>query len=111
MPSRYRSWAVVNQTGLTCVGTPVDVSVPETHPPSSRDESVLVDEAAQNVGSSELFGVDVADRAANHLGIGWWALADRRWSGRSTRKTRRGDSHGVDTPLSRRSAYALRASS
>jgi len=50
--------------------------VPKTHPPSSRDESVLVDEAAQNVGSSELFGVDVADRAASHLGIGWWALAE-----------------------------------
>ena len=35
-----------------------------------------MDEAAQNVGSSELFGVDVADRAASHLGIGWWALAE-----------------------------------
>jgi hypothetical protein len=50
--------------------------VPKIHPPSSRDESVLVDEAAKDVGSSELVADDVADRTASHVGLGWWAMAE-----------------------------------
>jgi hypothetical protein len=35
-----------------------------------------VDEAAQDVASSQLFGVEFADRAAIHVDLGWWALAE-----------------------------------
>jgi len=38
----------------------VDLWVPRTHPPSSGDHPVLVDEAAQTIGSSEPGEVDVA---------------------------------------------------
>ena len=50
--------------------------VPRTHPPSSGDESVLVDEAAQDVGSSEPFGVEVADEGRSRVGLGRCALAE-----------------------------------
>ena len=35
-----------------------------------------MDDAAQNVGSSESFGVDVVDRATSHVGLGLWALVE-----------------------------------
>ena len=34
-----------------------------------------MDEAARDVGSSELFGVGVADWACQ-VGLGWWALVE-----------------------------------
>ena len=49
--------------------------VPKTHPPNSGDESILVDEVAQD-GSSELFGVGVADGSRSRVGLGWCALTD-----------------------------------
>ncbi len=42
-----------------------------------RDESLLVDEAAQAVASSELRGVDVADEGGSRVG-----LDGARWLGR-----------------------------
>ncbi len=51
--------------------------MPRTHPPSSSDKSILVDEVAQDVGSSELFGVDVAVEDGSRVGLGWCALAER----------------------------------
>ena len=48
-----RPFVFVDQPAKTVAGGS-DLWVPKTHPPSSGDESVLVDEAAQDVGSSEL---------------------------------------------------------
>lgn len=50
--------------------------VPKTHPSSSGRESVLVDDAAQDVGSSEMFGVDVAGEGRSGVGVGRCALAE-----------------------------------
>jgi hypothetical protein len=50
--------------------------VPRTHPPSSGDESILVDEVAQDVSSSELSGVDVADEGRSRVGVGRCMLAE-----------------------------------
>ncbi len=50
--------------------------VAKTHPASSGDESVLVDETAQDVGSLDLFGVDVADEGRSRVGLVRCALAE-----------------------------------
>ncbi len=45
----------------------VDVEVPKTQRPSSRYEPILVTEATRDIGSPDLFGIDVDHRARRQV--------------------------------------------
>jgi hypothetical protein len=57
--------------------TVVDLSVPRTHPPSSGNHPVLVDEAAQTIGSSYPGEVDVAGVRRSRVESGRRTLVER----------------------------------
>jgi hypothetical protein len=51
--------------------------VPKTHPSCSRNESVLVDETAQDVRSLEVRAVGLTGRRRSHVGVARCLVAER----------------------------------
>jgi hypothetical protein len=50
--------------------------VPTTHPCRSCNHSIFMDDATQDVGSSEMHPLGLAGRSRSHVGLGWCALVE-----------------------------------